>query len=67
MAKVDNFLGEIDRRLKDPQSRTPSMSFIDEEIKSYDDLFKGSRDYNSKAWEPAAPNPTNMPLRPKGE
>ena len=67
MAKADSILGDIDNRLKDPHSRTPSMSFVDEEIKSYTDLFKGSRDYNSRAWEPAAPRPTKLPMRPGGE
>lgn len=67
MAKADSMLFDLDRRLKDPHSRTPSMSFIDEEIKSYTDLFKGEKSYNSRAWEPAAPNPTNLPQRPRGE
>ena len=67
MAKVETVLGGIDKRLKDPHSRTPSMSFVDEEIKSYTDLFQGSKNYNSKAWEPPAAYPTNMPNRPRGE
>ncbi|OMJ76234.1 hypothetical protein SteCoe_24456 [Stentor coeruleus] len=53
MATVDNILSDIDKRLKDPNSLTPSMSFCGEEMKNYADLFKGTRDYSMKTWEPA--------------
>ena len=67
MATVENLLGELDRRLDDPCSKTPSISFHEDEFKNYNDLFKHSKNYSSKAWEPASSNPTSMPARPKGE
>lgn len=69
MAKFGSsrMLEGIDNRLRDPGCRTPSMSFIDEEIKSYSDLFKADKGFNLKSWEPVSPNPSSMPLRPQGE
>jgi hypothetical protein len=67
MATMDHLLVDIDRRLDDPSSKTPSISFQDDECKSYNDLFKHSKEYSSKAWEPASSNPTSMPAHPNGE
>lgn len=67
MANINSILEEMDKRLQDHQSITPSMSFVGDEIKSYADIFKNNSTYNSKIWEPAISNPTNMPMRPLGE
>lgn len=67
MSGFDHFLNTIDNRLVDPHSRTPSMSFHEQEMKNYTDLFKNNKNLPQTTWAPALSSPTSMLIKSKGE
>jgi hypothetical protein len=66
MSDQDHLLDGIDRRLVDPHSRTPSMSFNDLEMKNYTDLFKHNKNL-PQPWAPMLSSPTSFLIQSKGE
>lgn len=67
MSGFDQFLDTIDHRLVDPHSKTPSMSFHEQEMKNYTDLFKNNKNLPQTTWAPALSSPTSMLIKSKGE
>ncbi|CAG9332356.1 unnamed protein product [Blepharisma stoltei] len=67
MSIIDKFISDIDQRINDPHSRTPSMSFRADELKEYNSLFQVQDEYTSKSWEPPNPLPLQKPEKPKGD
>jgi hypothetical protein len=66
MSGQEHLLDGIDRRLIDPHSRTPSMSFNDQEMKNYTDLFKNTKTL-AQPWAPTLSSPTSFLIQSKGE
>lgn len=67
MDTIDNLFENLDSKLKDPNSHTDSLSFKENSLKSFSDLFKNSNDFMTKTWEPANSSPSSIPKRPQGE
>lgn len=49
MSYIDRFIADIDKRILDPHSRTPSLSFRADDIKEYSSIFHVKDEYTSKS------------------